>query len=236
MLDARKILADLQHQAERAARDIEESGAIDKATKAAGDLRERLKTDPQAQAVAAGAGGLLLLGLLGSRGGRRLVGDIAQTGAVAALGALAYKTWMDRHGKRVDEKTIVRDAEASGFPIDPASDPDFALAVVRTMLAAAYADGVIDAHEQRIIDGAKAKAQITEDERRMLAGEVPEAETLRLIAAAAKTPHHASELYAAAVLSAGELNDRESDFLRKLADALGLDADETKALRHGVAI
>ncbi|HBK91373.1 MAG TPA: hypothetical protein DDZ68_06860 [Parvularcula sp.] len=236
MLDARKILADLQHQAERAARDIEESGAIDKATKAAGDLRERLKTDPQAQAVAAGAGGLLLLGLLGSRGGRRLVGDIAQTGAVAALGALAYKTWMDRHGKRVDEKTIVRDAEASGFPIDPASDPDFALAVVRTMLAAAYADGVIDAHEQRVIDGAKAKAQITEDERRMLAGEVPEAETLRLIAAAAKTPHHASELYAAAVLSAGELNDRESDFLRKLADALGLDADETKALRHGVAI
>lgn len=236
MLDARKILADLQHQAERAARDIEESGAIDKATKAAGDLRERLKTDPQAQAVAAGAGGLLLLGLLGSRGGRRLVGDIAQTGAVAALGALAYKTWMDRHGKRVDEKTIVRDAEASGFPIDPASDPDFALAVVRTMLAAAYADGVIDAHEQRIIDGAKAKAQITEDERRMLAGEVPEAETLRLIAVAAKTPHHASELYAAAVLSAGELNDRESDFLRKLADALGLDADETKALRHGVAI
>jgi uncharacterized membrane protein YebE (DUF533 family) len=235
MLDARKILADLQHQAELAARDIGDSGAIDKAKKAAADLRERLKTDPQAQAVAAGAGGLLLLGLLGSKGGRRLVGDIAQTGAVAALGALAYKTWMERHGKNVDEKTIVRDAQASGFPIDPSSDPDFALAVVRTMLAAAYADGVIDAHEQRIIDGAKSKAQITEDERRMLAGEVPEEETLRLIVSAAKTPHHASELYAAAILSAGELNDRESAFLQKLADKLGLNADETKALRIGVA-
>jgi uncharacterized membrane protein YebE (DUF533 family) len=234
MLDARKILADLQHQAELAARDIGDSGAIDKAKKAAGDIRDRLKTDPQAQAVAAGAGGLLLLGLLGSKGGRRLVGDIAQTGAVAALGALAYKTWMERHGKKVDEKTIVRDAQASGFPIDPSSDPDFALAVVRTMLAAAYADGVIDAHEQRIIDGAKSKAQITEDERRMLAGEAPEAETLRLIASAAKTPHHASELYAAAILSAGELNDRESEFLRKLADTLGLNPDETKSLRLGV--
>lgn len=233
MLDARRILADLQQQAELAARQIGDSGAIDKAKKAAGDLRERLKTDPQAQAVAAGAGGLLLLGMLGSKGGRRLMGDIAQTGAVAALGALAYKTWMERQGRKVDEKTIVRDAQASGFPIDPSADPEFALAVVRTMLAAAYADGVIDAHEQRIIDGAKSKAQITEDERRMLAGEIPEAETLRLIAGAAKTPHHASELYAAAVISAGELNDRESAFLAKLADSLGLKADETKSIRDG---
>lgn len=233
MLDACKILADLQHQADLAARQIEGSGAIDKAKKAAGELRERLKTDPQAQAVAAGAGGLLLLGMLGSKGGRRLIGDIAQTGAVAALGALAYKTWMEGHGKKVDEKTIVRDAQASGFPIDPSSDPDFAMAVVRTMLSAAYADGVIDAHEQRIIDGAKSKAQITEDERRMLAGEVPEEETLRLIASAAKTPHHASELYAAAVVSAGELNERESAFLKKLSDRLGLSGDEAKALRDG---
>lgn len=233
MLDARKILADLQHQAELAARQIEGGGAIDKAKKAAGELRERLKTDPQAQAVAAGAGGLLLLGMLGSKGGRRLMGDIAQTGAVAALGALAYKTWMERHGKKVDEKTIVRDAQASGFPIDPSSDPEFAMAVVRTMLAAAYADGVIDAHEQRIIDGAKSKAQITEDERRMLAGEVPEEETLRLIASAAKTPHHASELYAAAVVSAGELNERESAFLKKLGERLGLSGEETKSLREG---
>ncbi len=233
MFDARKILADLQHQADLAAREIGESGALDKARKAAGDLRERLKTDPQARAVAAGAGGLLLLGLLGSRGGRRMVGDIAQTGAVAALGALAYKAWMNRHGRKVDEKTIVRDAQASGFPIDPSPDPEFALAIVRTMLAAAYADGVIDAPEQRIIDGAASKAQVTQDERRMLTNEIPEAETLGLIADAARTPHHASELYAAAVISAGELNDRESAFLKKLADRLGLSPDETSALRDG---
>lgn len=233
MFDARKILADLQQQAELAARDIGDSGAIDKAKKAAGDLRERLKTDPQARAIAAGAGGLLLLGMLGSKGGRGMIGDIAKTGAVAALGALAYKTFMERQGRKVDEKSLLRDAQASGFPIDPSSDPDFALAIVRTMLAAAYADGVIDAHEQRIIDGASSKAAITDDERRMLTNEIPEAETLKLIAAAAKTPHHAAELYAAAVISAGELNDRESVFLDKLADRLGLSPDETSALRQG---
>ncbi|MFN0024394.1 MAG: DUF533 domain-containing protein [Parvularculaceae bacterium] len=235
MLDARKILADLQHQADLAAREIEGSGAIDKAKKAAGDLRERLKTDPQARAVAAGAGGLLLLGMLGSRGGRRMMGGIAQTGAVAALGALAYKAWMERHGRTVDDTTIVRDAQASGFPIDPSSDPAFAMAVVRAMLASAYADGVLDANEQRVIDGAKLKADITEDERRMLANEIPESETLTLIASAARTPHHAAELYAAAVLSAGDLSEKESAFLIKLADRLGLKPDETKALRDTAA-
>lgn len=230
MLDARKILADLQHQAELAFEDVKSSGAIDKAKKAADDVRERLKNDPKARTVAAGAGGLLILGMLGSRGGRRLIGDIAQTGAVAALGALAYKTWMERHGKKPGDNPV-KEAAAAGFPIDPASDPEFALAVVRAMLASAYADGVLDAHEQKVIDGALEKSDLTAGERAMLRNEIPQAQTLQLLADAAKTPHHAAELYAAAVISAGETNDRESEFLAKLADRLGLNADEAQAIR-----
>ncbi|NWG91238.1 MAG: DUF533 domain-containing protein [Parvularculaceae bacterium] len=230
MLDARKILANLQHEAELAIEDIKSSGAIDKAKKAASDVRERLKNDPKARTIAAGAGGLLVLGMLGSKGGRRLIGDIAQTGAVAALGALAYKTWMERHGRKAGDNPV-KEAAAAGFPIDPAADPEFALAVVRAMLASAYADGVLDAHEQKIVDGALSKADLTPAERAMLTNEVPEAETLRLIADAAKTPHHAAELYAAAIVSAGDLNDRESAFLTKLADRLGLSADESRAIR-----
>lgn len=234
MLDARKILADLQHHAETAARDIEASGAIDKAKKVADDVRERLRTDPNARTAAAGAGGLLLLGMLGSRGGRRFIGDIAQTGAVAALGAFAYKSWMERRGKTVGGD-LVKKAGAAGFPIDAAGNSDFALAVVRAMLAAAYADGVLDAHEQKIIDGALAKADISPENRAMLSNEIPQEETLRLLAAAAKTPHHAAELYAAAVISAGDLNDRETDFLVKLADRLGLSRDDARALRENAA-
>jgi uncharacterized membrane protein YebE (DUF533 family) len=231
MLDARKILANLQHEAELAMEDIQSSGALDKAKKAANGVRERLKSDPGARTIAAGAGGLLVLGMLGSKGGRRLIGDIAQTGAVAALGALAYKTWMERHGRKAGANPV-KEAGAAGFPIDPAADPEFALAVVRAMLASAYADGVLDAHEQKIVDGALVKADLAPAERAMLTNEVPEAETLRLIADAAKTPHHAAELYAAAIVSAGELNDRETAFLTKLADRLGLSADETRAIRE----
>jgi uncharacterized membrane protein YebE (DUF533 family) len=230
MLDARNILADLKRHADEAMQSLESSGAIDKAKKAADDIRERLKTDPKARTIAAGAGGLLAIGMLGSKGGRRLIGNIAQTGAVAALGALAYKTWMERQGKSAGSD-LVKEAGAAGFPVDPASDPEFALAIVRAMLAAAYADGVLDAHDQRAIDGAMAKADISLAERAMLRNEIPEAETLKLIADAAKSPHHAAELYAAAVISAGELNDRESAFLAKLADRLGLNRDEADALR-----
>ncbi|MEK7265922.1 MAG: DUF533 domain-containing protein [Pseudomonadota bacterium] len=232
MLDARKILADLQHQAERAAHELEASGALDKAKKAASDVRERLKTDPQARTVAAGAGGLLLLGMLGSGGGRRFIGNVAQTGAVAALGALAYKTWMERQGKKAGDDPV-REAHSAGFPIDHASDPEFALAVVRAMLAAAYADGVLDAHEQKMIDGAMSKSDLTSAERAMLTNDLPQEETLRLLAAAARTPHHAAELYAAAVVSAGELNERETAFLVKLADRLGLTEAESKSIRDG---
>ena len=234
MFDARKILADLQHQAELAAQKLDESGAVDKAKDVAGDVRERLKTDPQARAIAAGAGGLLLLGMLGSRGGRRLVGDIAQTGAVAALGALAYKTWMERHGKKTNPATLVRDAGAAGFPIDPASDPEFALAVVRAMLASAYADGVLDAHEQRAVDDAAARANLGAEDRALLSNRLPEEESLRLIAEAAKTPHHAAELFAAAVIAAGDLDHRESSFLSRLADRLGLDAGEAQSIRSAI--
>jgi len=233
MLDARKILAELQHQAERAAREIEASGAVDKAKKAAGDLRERLKTDPQARTVAAGAGGLLLLGMLGSRGGRRLIGDVAQTGAIAALGALAYKTWMERQGKKAGDNPI-REAQSVGFPTDHASDPDFALAVVRAMLAAAYADGVIDAHEQALIDSAMSKSDLSDADRAMLKNEIPQEETLRLLSDAAKTPHHAAELYAAAVVSAGDLNGRETAFLVKLADQLGISEGDSRSIRDGI--
>ncbi len=129
----------------------------------------------------------------------------------------------------------MKEAQAAGFPIDPASDPDFALAVVRAMLAAAYADGVLDAHEQRTVDGALAKADISPSARAMLTNEIPQEETLRLLADAAKTPHHAAELYAAAVVSAGELNERETEFLARLADRLGLNADESKAIRDSAA-
>lgn len=222
MFDPRQIFAELQKQAGHAAKEFNADGAATKAKEVAGDIRKRLETDPMARNAAIGGAGLLLLGLIGSKGGRRFVGDVAQTGAVAALGALAYKAWADRKGggdaARADVKTI----EGAGFPIDPAADPEFSTAIIRTMLAAAYADGVLEADEKRIIDAALEKADLSPDERRMLTNAASEDETFSAIARAARSPNHAAELYAAAAVIAGSANERETAFLAKLADRLGI--------------
>lgn len=87
MIDARRILEDLARQASDLAKDPNIQARMDDAKGAAAKVRERLETDPKARTIAAGAGGLLLLGMLGSKGGRKFVGNVARTGIVAGLGA-----------------------------------------------------------------------------------------------------------------------------------------------------
>jgi len=99
------------------------------------------------------------------------------------------------------------------------------------MLASAYADGVLDACEQRAVHDAIVAAGVSEDERRMLTNQVDENETLDFIAKAAETPHHAATLYAAAVVAAGDLNEKETVFLSKLAARLDLDETEASSIR-----
>lgn len=227
MFDARQILADLQRQAEAAARDFKVADRIEDAKAAAQKAKERLDADPKARTAAAAGGGLLLLGLLGTKGGRRLVGDIAQTGAVAALGALAYKAWADRQGRPAGDAKPEAIA-ALGYPTSPERDPEFAEAVVLAMVAAAHADGVIDEQEQKLIDAALARAG--NEDRKFFTGEAPQDEIFARLAAAAKSPNHAAELYAAATVMIGAPNPKEAGFLARLATTLGVDEANAAAI------
>jgi uncharacterized membrane protein YebE (DUF533 family) len=227
MIDANKILAELELQARKTAAELGLGDAAAGAKDAAGKFRKRLEDDPQTRTIAAGAGGLALLALLGSKRGRRFAGDMAKTGAVAGLGYLAWKAWQDRQGA---SPTDVATASAAGFPTNASEDPQFALAVLKSMLASAYADGVIDAHEARTIDDAMAKAGVPLEDRRLIAP--PSAEVaIEEIAAAAISPNHAAELYAAAVVAAGDIDATESVFLKKLADRLGVGDSHAAAIR-----
>ncbi|MEQ8178599.1 MAG: DUF533 domain-containing protein [Amphiplicatus sp.] len=229
MIDARQIFADLQQQAETIARDLNVDQGLADARTAAGKVRERLETDPQARTVAAGAGGLLLLGLLGSRGGRNLIGGIAKTGAVAALGALAYKAWTDRQRGGADSASP-QDAEKAGFLIEADKDPEFALAVVHAMLASAYADGALDKRERLAVEAALIRAGASDEDRRALMNDLPETERFDAIARAARTPNHAAELFAAAVVTAGENAREHAGFFERLADRLGIHPGHAAAI------
>ncbi|MEO1406470.1 MAG: DUF533 domain-containing protein, partial [Pseudomonadota bacterium] len=160
MFDFEKVLADLQEEAAKVADAVELERRIDEGKAKAEDIKERLETDPQARMAAAGAGGLLLAGLLGTQGGRRLIGGVAKTGAVAALGALAYRTWQGRQEPTEGEAA---DAVAAGYVGSDGASPEFSKAIVQVMVAAAHADGVLDEAERMAVDAELTKIGVDAD-------------------------------------------------------------------------
>ena len=144
-MDFATIFADLQKQAKQAAKDLELEQTMQRGKDLSKEALEKLKTDRNTQVAATGAGALLLAAMLGTKGGRRFLGGAAKTGAVAGLGALAYKAWLDRQGKRATGDV---DPGKLGFVTDKKMEPEFAEALVRTMVAAAWADGALDDSEK----------------------------------------------------------------------------------------
>ena len=231
MIDAEKILRDLKRQAEEITRDFDVDAKVDEAKEAAGKVRERLETDPQARTAAAGAGGLLLLGLLGTKGGRNLVGNIAKTGAVAALGALAYKAWNDRKGASPSSEQS--DTPPAEFLDGANDDPYFALAVARAMFAAAYADGEIDQREHELVANAIVEVGGNDETLGLLMDQRDEEAELDRIAEAATTPNRAAQLYAAAAMTVDADNEKNAKFLERLAIRLGIAPDYAEAIKRG---
>ncbi len=235
MIDARKILEELQTQATTLARDFDVETKLDDAKRAAASAREKIETDEGARNAAVAAGGLLLAGLLGTKGGRRMIGGVAKTGLVAGLGALAYKAWQDHQtgdsdaASSEDRTADSAMLQGAGFPITH-DDPTFALGVLHAMIAAANADGVITASERAALDGALDRAGATAEERRALLDDQDLDASLEVIARAATSSNHAAELYAAAAVVVAEPNSKEAAFLARLADRLNLGGDHAAAI------
>ena len=230
MQTAQDILEMLKVQAEEAAKALDIDKRIEDAREAAGKVRKRLEEDPQARNAAIG-GGMLLTALLATRGGRYLISGIAKTGAVAGLGALAYRAWQNRQGVAVQSNETSPSAKDVGYITGDNASPAFDRAVVIAMITAANADGQIDAGEREAITKATKDDASKDFIIRILTGEVSEDEALDQIAAGAFSPNHASQLYAAAVVATGTVNEAEDAFLMRLAARLGIEASHAAELR-----
>ena len=229
-MDFKRLLEDLRARASKTAEDLELDKRIEQGKELGEDMIEKIKTDRDAQ-IKAGGGALLLAALLGTSGGRKLVGTTAKIGAVAGLGALAYRAWQQKNGQAVDADAPVGDA---GFVTDEAMDEPFAEALVRTMVAAAWADGALDQAEHAAIADALEKAGSDTKMRRLLLNEDSEADNLKIISRAARSPNHAAQLYAAAAIVTGDANLAEAGFLGRLSTALGIEAGHAGAIRSEV--
>lgn len=192
-----------------------------------------------------------LAGLMFGRRKKGLTGGLVKLGGLAVIGGLAYKAFQNQQtGKAVgvsgqgaslggtpaadsapagassgeDEavKSIASVPETSRFhPVSQTEDD--ALLFLRTMVAAAAADGHIDEGERsRIIKGLD-EAGIDPQATRWLETEMASPADVEELAATITDPEKAAQVYSAARIAIDPDTMQEREFLNQLALALDLD-------------
>jgi uncharacterized membrane protein YebE (DUF533 family) len=210
----------------------------------AGDLARKAKEGWNSQSTltkGAIAGGLL--GVLLSGNARRLVGTGVKVGGAALIGGLAYKAYEDwKAGKAAPEVAGAPSGEPLALPepspaflpTDAAAANDLAERLVQAMVAAAKADGHVTPDERARIDRQLAQLGLAAEAQALIAAELDSPLDVGRIAALARTPEEAAEVYAASLLVVDSAAAAEKGYLAMLAARLGL-ADDLVAHLHARA-
>jgi uncharacterized membrane protein YebE (DUF533 family) len=219
-----------------AARDIEtRTGVGSKADDAlrqatggrgAGDLLAQARELASQNKLATGAmlGGLAGL-LLGTGTGRDIAVTTAKLGGLAVIGGLAYKAFQNYQAGKplVDLGGSVEPAPAEspfGETADAEQDRRTAMLIIRAMIAAASADGVVDNVERSSIVGGLEKAGLDVTAAKFLDQEFANPATVEALVAGATTPAIATQVYTAARIAVDPDQPAEQRFLERLAAGL----------------
>ncbi len=177
-----------------------------------------------ATAVLGGLGALVF----GTSTGRSVAGSAAKLGGLALIGGLAYKAYQNyQAGKpllNAAQQEVLPAPAGTGFEPQAATEAT-ALVFIRAMIAAAAADGHIDAEEQSAILGGLKEAGLEQEAHEWLAKEMAKPASIDTLVEAAESPELAAQIYTAARIAINPDNAAEKDFLAGLAGSLGLDAE-----------
>ncbi|RDJ22484.1 DUF533 domain-containing protein [Bosea caraganae] len=177
-----------------------------------------------ATAVLGGLGALIF----GSSAGRAVVGSAAKLGGLALIGGLAYKAYQNSQAGKplldLQRQEVLPAPAGSGFEPEAANEKT-ALVFIRAMVAAAAADGKIDADERNAILGGLKEAGFDPEANDWLANEMAHPASIDALAEGAETPELAAQIYTAARLAINPDTPAEKDFLAGLAGSVGLDAE-----------
>lgn len=229
-MDANQLLENLLQSAKMIAEDGKTyaSEGLDVAKDQLAELKERIELQipeagPERDAmlknlgVGAAAGGLLAL-LVGTKSGRKMLSPAVKLGSLGALGAVGYKVYTE--WQKRNELT------ESGIPIANLAGPavnDRSVAILRAMIMAAQADGVVDDDEKEKIAQQIDSTGFSVDVRDLLIPELEKPIDLQSLAAAADSKAAAVEMYLASLTVVDVQNDDERSYLDRLSAALGIE-------------
>ncbi|GLQ08741.1 hypothetical protein GCM10007913_06730 [Devosia yakushimensis] len=183
-----------------------------------------LQTDKNAQRTAmTGAAGLAAGMLLSGGGLGKLAGNAVKIGAVAAVGGLAYKAWQNHQQNQAGAATAQPSEDAFiPAPSDQHGQEELGKSLVRAMIAAAKADGRIDADEKEAIFAKLEGMSLSADEKAWVFDELSSPLDINAVVARADTPEHAAEIYAASLIAITADTASERAYLDALASKLKL--------------
>lgn len=115
------------------------------------------------------------------------------------------------------------------------AEAEEALLLVRAMIAAARADGQIDAAERQAIAERLDAADLDAEARDLVLAEFARPIGLEALAAQVPDPVAAAQVYAASVIAVGEASPAERAYLARLAAALRLSPQAAAAIEERLA-
>jgi len=167
-------------------------------------------------ALAAGAMGLLL----GNKSARKLGGKTLTYGGLAALGVIAYKAYGNWQANQANGAV----SEPQTLDRLPESQAELhSQGILKALVAAAKADGHVDARERQLIEGEFVKLTNDPELKTWLDLELNKPLDPADVARVATTPEMAAEMYVASVLMVDEEHFMERAYLDELAKQLKLE-------------
>jgi uncharacterized membrane protein YebE (DUF533 family) len=146
----------------------------------------------------------------------------AALGGLALIGGLAYRAL---RGAAPPEK---------GGPDFSKVDEDEARLMLRAMVAATIADGMVDTAERKRLDAAVAGAGLDSDGRAWLDRELESPAEIDEIAERVNDPDAAARIYTAARLAIDPDTLHERQFLKMLAEALDVPGEATTRIERDI--
>jgi uncharacterized membrane protein YebE (DUF533 family) len=190
------------------------------------------------------AGGLAGI-LLGSKQGRKMGGTALKLGGMAVVGALAYRAyqnWQQGQSPQTARQEIASDPQSMlPPPMDTPFNPQgedaqqsLSRKLLRAMIAAAKADGHVDAQEQANIFAEMDKMNLASDDKAFVMDELRAPLDVGAVADGVRGQEEAAEIYIASLLAIDVDNAAERGYLAMLAARLNLPDDLVKHLHATV--